>query len=157
MIINIIQGITLKKSILKKLTQAITLICFTSFQISIPYQLALANTVNAQANNIPGLIPDGSTNTTTDLAPNGVPINNIAAPTAAGVSLNNWYEYNVSKENQVVNNRKGGTVNTNLAGEIYGNPHFNAPGASEARIIVQQVTTQPIFLVTLRLLVGRLN
>lgn len=143
-IINILQRITLKKSILKKLTQLITLICFTCFQISIPYQLALANTVPVQVNNInniPGLVPDGTTNTTTDLAPNGVPINNIAAPSASGVSLNNWYEYNVSKENQVVNNRKGGTVNTNLAGEIYGNPHFNVSGVNEAKIIVQQVTS----------------
>ncbi len=136
--INIIKKFTIK------ITQAITLISFTSLQISIPYQLALANTVPAQVNNInniPGLIPDGSTNTTTDLAPNGVPINNIAAPSSAGVSLNNWYEYSVSEKNQVVNNHKGATVNTKLAGEIYGNPHFNAPGVNEAKIIVQQVTS----------------
>jgi len=87
---------------------------------------------------IPYLVPDGSTNTTTDRASNGTPIVNIAPPNQAGVSLNNWSPYNVTSENQILNNAKGATVDTQLAGQIYGNPNFNPDGVNPATIIINQ-------------------
>ena len=87
------------------------------------------------------LKPDGSTSTYTDRAINDVPIVNIAAPNSAGVSMNNWEKYNVTNQNQVINNYRGSTVDTYLASEIYGNPNFVPAGVNEARVIVNQVTS----------------
>ena len=87
------------------------------------------------------LVPDGSTLTNVDIALNNkVAIVNIATPSPAGVSLNNWLEYNVNNQGQILNNYKGLAVDTNLAGYIYGNPNFNRVGSSEATTIVNQVT-----------------
>ncbi|NCA28772.1 MAG: filamentous hemagglutinin N-terminal domain-containing protein [Proteobacteria bacterium] len=96
---------------------------------------------SANITDVEGLVPDGSTNTITDRAPNNTPIVNIAVPSADGVSLNNWEDYNVSSQNQILNNAKGATVDTNLAGQIYGNPNFNPSSVNEAQTIVNQVTS----------------
>ena len=121
---------------LKKLISFFVILSFTSSQIFLPCSVAYS----ANITDVAGLTPDGSTNTVTDRAPNNTPIVNIAAPSAAGVSLNNFSDYNVSRENQILNNYKGATTNTNLAGQIYGNPNFNPSGVSEATTIVNQVT-----------------
>lgn len=94
----------------------------------------------ANITDVSGLTPDGLTNNTTDRALNNTPIVNIATPNSHGVSLNSWSEYNVSSENQILNNHKGSSVDTILAGQIYGNPNFNKSGVNEASIIINQVT-----------------
>ena len=109
----------------------INIAIFLFFQI-------LSNTYAVNQIDIPYLVPNGGTNTTTDRAPNGTPIVNIAPPNQAGVSLNNWNSYNVKNDNQILNNAKGATVDTKLAGQIYGNPHFNADGVNPANIIINQ-------------------
>lgn len=109
---------------------------FVIISLLFPYNPIYA----ANITDVPNLVPDGSTNTITDRAPNNTPIVNIAAPSAAGVSLNNFSDYNVTSENQILNNFKGATVNTTLAGQIYGNPNFNRSGVNEALTIVNQVT-----------------
>jgi len=98
----------------------------------------LSNTYAINQIDIPYLVPNESSNTTTDRAPNGTPIVNIAPPNQAGISLNNWNSYNVKNDNQIINNAKGVTVDTKLAGQIYGNPHFNADGVNPATIIINQ-------------------
>ena len=114
---------------------------FTFFLIELlllqSFEFTYADTITG----IDYLTPDGSTATYTDRAVNNTPIVNIAAPNSSGVSLNNWTKYNVTSENQILNNYKGGTVDTSLGGIIYGNPNFIPPGASQARVIVNQVTS----------------
>ena len=124
----------------KKLTNLIVIISFIFSQVFLPCGLASAPVYAANITDVPGLVPDGSTNTITDRAPNNTPIVNIAAPSSGGVSLNNFSNYNVTNENQILNNYKGATVNTRLAGQIYGNPNFNPSGVNEAITIVNQVT-----------------
>jgi len=83
------------------------------------------------------IIPDGSTNTTLDNAQNGTPIINIAEPTSAGVSKNNFTDYNVSNENVILNNSTEiGT--SNLGGAMLANPNLNG---RDARIILNEVTS----------------
>jgi filamentous hemagglutinin len=118
--------------------------CFKLFLIEL---LLLQSVAVAYADTIVPidyLVPDGSTNTYTDRATNGTPIVNIAAPSGAGVSLNNWEQYNVTNQNQILNNYRGTTVDTNLAGAIYGNPNFAPVGVREARVIVNQVTSSTV-------------
>ncbi|MCE2425863.1 MAG: filamentous hemagglutinin N-terminal domain-containing protein, partial [Pseudomonadales bacterium] len=74
---------------------------------------------------------------TLDTAPNGVPIQNIAAPNASGLSHNKFQEFNVGTEGLVINNRQAHGQST-LAGYILGNP--NLQGGSEARLILNEVT-----------------
>jgi filamentous hemagglutinin family protein len=92
---------------------------------------------------VSGLLPDGTTNTTVDRAPNGTPLLNIAAPNASGMSHNKFTDYNVSAQNLVINNVSGqGGVNVGnsvLAGVIYSNP--NLQNAASARVILNEVTS----------------
>jgi filamentous hemagglutinin family protein len=120
----------------KKFTGFSVIISITFAQIFITYGASAENITDVSY-----LVPDGSTKTTTDRALNNTPIVNIAPPSAAGVSLNNFSNYNVTNENQILNNYKGISTNTNLAGQIYGNPNFAPSAVSEARVIVNQVTS----------------
>ncbi|MCP1293328.1 filamentous hemagglutinin N-terminal domain-containing protein, partial [Chromobacterium sp. S0633] len=69
-------------------------------------------------------------------ANNGLPVVQIAAPTAAGVSHNQYQQFNVGPKGAVLNNSVQ-VVNTQLAGYVGGNP--NLAGGS-ARIILNEVT-----------------
>ncbi len=101
---------------------------------------AKALTANGNIVDIDHIVPDGSTNTITDRAPNNTPIVNIAAPSGAGVSLNNFTDFNVTNENAIFNNSGDLTINTNLAGVISGNQNLIPSGVNEAGIIIGQVT-----------------
>ena len=135
--LKLFQSHSLGYEIFRKVANLLTITSFLFSQVIIPYSPAYAGNIT----DVPGLTPDGSTNTVTDRAPNNTPIVNIAAPSAGGVSLNNWESYNVTNENQILNNAKGATVDTQLAGQIYGNPNLTQPGVNEAAIIVNQVTS----------------
>ncbi|MBN3005731.1 hemagglutinin repeat-containing protein [Chromobacterium alkanivorans] len=69
-------------------------------------------------------------------ANSGLPVVQIAAPTAAGVSHNQYQQFNVGPKGVVLNN-SAQVVNTQLAGYVGGNP--NLAGGS-ARIILNEVT-----------------
>ncbi|MHA1549994.1 MAG: filamentous hemagglutinin N-terminal domain-containing protein, partial [Alphaproteobacteria bacterium] len=72
-----------------------------------------------------------------DNAQNGVPIVNIVAPTAGGVSMNKFSEFNVGAEGVVINNSTEVGV-SQLAGAMYNNPLFQ--NGLAASTIVSYVT-----------------
>ncbi len=69
---------------------------------------------------------------------NGLPQVNITRPTGAGVSINQYTQFDVNKPGAILNNSPVIT-NTQQAGYINGNPNL-LPGGS-ARIIVNQVNS----------------
>lgn len=70
-----------------------------------------------------------------DAAQNGVPVAHIAAPTAGGVSRNQYQQFNVDKNGLILNN-SAGNVQSQLGGWIAGNPQL---GYVPARVIVNEV------------------
>jgi filamentous hemagglutinin len=70
-------------------------------------------------------------------APNGAPVVNIVAPSAAGVSHNTYQHFNVDRQGVILNNA-GGISLTQQAGYIVGNPNITGNGA---RVILNEVTS----------------
>ncbi|QQB36310.1 hemagglutinin repeat-containing protein [Achromobacter deleyi] len=66
----------------------------------------------------------------------GVPVVNIAPPSAGGVSNNRYTQFNVGPSGAVLNN-SGGASRTQLAGQVAGNPML---GNQRAGTILNQVT-----------------
>ncbi|WP_187639880.1 two-partner secretion domain-containing protein [Achromobacter insolitus] len=79
--------------------------------------------------NVPGAKPSVGVS-------NGVPVINIAPPSAGGVSNNRYTQFNVGPSGAVLNN-SGGPSQTQLAGQVGGNPML---GNQRARTILNQVT-----------------
>ncbi|QNK67635.1 hemagglutinin repeat-containing protein [Variovorax sp. PAMC26660] len=89
--------------------------------------------VHAQIVGAPNVSP--SLRPTVLVAPNGVPLINIATPSAAGVSRNVYNQFNVAPNGAILNNSRS-NVQTQLGGYVQGNP-FLATGP--ARIILNEV------------------
>lgn len=77
-----------------------------------------------------------SAGTSLGKAGNGVPIVNIAAPNANGLSHNQFKHYNVDVQGLILNNATERTQSTQLGGIIVGNPNFNGRAAD---IILNEV------------------
>ncbi|MDR2364858.1 MAG: filamentous hemagglutinin N-terminal domain-containing protein, partial [Zoogloeaceae bacterium] len=67
---------------------------------------------------------------------NGLPLVNIVTPTAGGVSVNGYRQFDVQREGVVLNNSHDPLVDTQIGGPVEANP-FLAGGS--ARVIVNQV------------------
>ncbi|WP_199027150.1 hemagglutinin repeat-containing protein [Ralstonia sp. ASV6] len=78
----------------------------------------------------------GAHRPTVDQAANGTPVVQITAPSAAGVSRNQYQQFNTGPGGAILNNAQTLTQ-TQLAGYIAGNP--NLTGA-QARVILNEVT-----------------
>ena len=71
-----------------------------------------------------GIAVTGGTQTTIGQAGNGVPIVNIAAPNASGLSHNKYEHFNVGRPGVILNNATHRTHNTQLGGIILGNQNL---------------------------------
>ncbi|WP_246883803.1 hemagglutinin repeat-containing protein [Pseudomonas koreensis] len=70
--------------------------------------------------------------TTLDRAGNGVQIINIATPNGAGLSHNQFHDYNVGAQGVILNNGSNQASSTQLGGYIVDNPHLKNSGSAQA-------------------------
>ncbi|WP_262390879.1 hemagglutinin repeat-containing protein [Pantoea alfalfae] len=94
---------------------------------------ALANGIVADGNATPGQRPD------VIVTQNGLPQVNITAPNQAGISHNQYQQFDVAQNGAILNNSAVMT-STQLAGMIQGNPNLK-PGAAPARVILNEVNS----------------
>ncbi len=81
------------------------------------------------------LDPSKNQNTSLDRSNNGIPIVNISTPNNHGVSINNFLEYNVGTEGQILNNADN-LGRSHLAGIINANPNLG-PNLAANLVILQ--------------------
>ncbi|WP_310630641.1 filamentous hemagglutinin N-terminal domain-containing protein [Paraburkholderia sp.] len=84
------------------------------------------------------IVPGGANAPKVQQTANGLPQVNVNRPSAAGVSMNSYSQFDVQKNGAVINNSPT-VVNTQLAGYVNGNPNYAA--GQSARIIVNQVNS----------------
>jgi filamentous hemagglutinin len=84
------------------------------------------------------IVPSGAHAPNVISTANGLPQVNVKKPSGAGVSLNTYSQFDVSSGGAILNNSPVNT-NTQLAGQISGNPNFGPNDA--AKIIVNQVNS----------------
>ncbi|MDD0968534.1 MULTISPECIES: hemagglutinin repeat-containing protein [Pseudomonas] len=70
--------------------------------------------------------------TTLDRAGNGVQIINIATPNGAGLSHNQFHDYNVGAQGVILNNGSNQASSTQLGGYVIDNPHLKNSGSAQA-------------------------
>ena len=82
--------------------------------------------------------------TTVGAAGNGVPVVNIATPNGAGLSHNQFKDYNVGPNGVILNNGNTAMVNTQLGGIIVGNPNLKGGAANVILNEVNGGSPQPV-------------
>ena len=102
---------------------------------AIAFLLLLSMNMNSFAANLE-LDPNSRYNTKLDMSRNGTPIINISTPNGRGISINEFLNYNVGHEGQVLNNADN-IGRSHLAGIINANPNLAANQA--ANLIILQV------------------
>ncbi|WP_243207486.1 MULTISPECIES: hemagglutinin repeat-containing protein [unclassified Pantoea] len=94
---------------------------------------AMANGIVADSNATPEQRPD------VIATQNGLPQVNITAPNQAGISHNQYQQFDVAQNGAILNNSAVMT-STQLAGMIQGNPNLN-PKTPAARVIINEVNS----------------
>ncbi|WP_347937077.1 hemagglutinin repeat-containing protein [Chromobacterium phragmitis] len=85
-----------------------------------------------------GIVAGGASQPQVGTAANGAQVINIVAPTAAGVSHNQYQDFNVGKPGAVFNNSLQGG-NSQLAGQLAGNALL---GGNQASVILNEVVSR---------------
>ena len=101
----------------------------------VAFMLLIAMSINMFGTNLM-LDPNSQHNTKLDTSANGTPIINISTPNNRGVSINEFLEYNVGHEGQVLNNADN-MGRSHIAGMINANPNLGPNQA--ANLILLQV------------------
>ena len=101
----------------------------------VAFMLLIAMNINMFGTNLM-LDPNSQHNTKLDTSANGTPIINISTPNSRGVSINEFLEYNVGHEGQVLNNADN-MGRSHIAGMINANPNLGPNQA--ANLILLQV------------------
>jgi len=101
----------------------------------VAFMLLIAMNINMFGTNLM-LDPNSQHNTKLDTSANGTPIINISTPNSRGVSINEFLEYNVGHEGQVLNNADN-MGRSHIAGMINANPNLGPNQA--ANLIILQV------------------
>ncbi|MES2833012.1 MAG: hemagglutinin repeat-containing protein [Pseudomonadota bacterium] len=92
---------------------------------------------SAQAQIVASPTAPAAQQATVGSAGNGVPVVNIQAPSAAGVSHNVFSQFDIARQGAILNN-SGSTVQTQLGGQIAGNALLNG---LTARVILNEVNS----------------
>ena len=114
-----------RPSLLRRRLALLTLIAYIGQPFAATAEIIAAQ--NAAAGNRP----------TVDVTANGLPLVQIASPSAAGVSHNQYNQYNVDPAGAILNNSQS-TVLTQQAGYVSANPNL---ATGSARIILNEVTS----------------
>ncbi|WP_413208528.1 filamentous hemagglutinin N-terminal domain-containing protein, partial [Rhodospirillum sp. A1_3_36] len=108
-----------KQAWIRRLTGALTLGVFLFQQVA----PSIAGSIEVDGN------PSSTSSATLTIAPNNVPVVNIARPDASGLSHNKFRDFNVDGRGVVLNN-KSKDAQSKLAGLIAGNPKLQGRSAS---------------------------
>lgn len=111
---------------------------FTLFALRLAAFAALAVFGLVPALSDAQIVPSGANAPNVISTANGIPQVNVQKPSGAGVSVNTYSQFDVQKNGAILNNSPVIT-NTQLAGQINGNPNFRPNDA--AKIIVNQVNS----------------
>lgn len=109
--------------------------CFTPLALTVAIMFGGINIVYAQIKADPNAT--GNKRPVIDNTANGLPLVQIATPNAAGVSHNQYQQFNVDKSGAILNNASNNAY-TQLGGWVGGNPNLPNGGA---RIILNEVTS----------------
>src|SRR5690606_15857282 len=104
---------------------------------SVVLAAALLGSPQVQAQLVADPAAPGAQQATVLAAPNGVPLVNIATPSAAGVSRNTWRQFDVGTAGAILNNSRT-DVATQLGGWVQGNPWL---AGGSARVILNEVNS----------------
>lgn len=109
--------------------------CFTPLALTVAIMFGGINIVYAQIKADPSAT--GNKRPVIDNTANGLPLVQIVTPNAAGVSHNQYQQFNVDKSGAILNNASNNAY-TQLGGWVGGNPNLPNGGA---RIILNEVTS----------------
>ncbi|WP_143694653.1 two-partner secretion domain-containing protein, partial [Variovorax sp. JS1663] len=98
---------------------------------------ALLAAAPAPAQIVANPMAPGGTRPTILVAPNGIPVINTTTPSAAGVSRNQYVQFDVSGRGVIVNNSRM-NVQSGIGGWITANPYL---ATGPARVIVNEVSS----------------
>lgn len=107
----------------------------TSIRVVLTYVLCGVITVQPVMAKV--VVANGSSNTSTSSALNGVEVINIATPNGKGLSHNKYQQFDVDPSGLILNNSIESAARSQLGGVLHGNANLNGNAAS---VILNEVT-----------------